>query len=201
MCVCVCMRLFLSASFYRKTPQWQRSSAQPWSSSYTDKESTVSPVSNTHHEAASAKNTLLHLITFFKRWLAVTQYTIGLYILQLSLSSCHNRGHINRGPNGWKEDLEIIGGILLESKRMLLLCKLFCLHENTVNEVVPSNYWNELMKVHIISSKRSLCVKQQITWSLMKKIKQWKDSEMNIHTVQHIRTFPKPDTGPRTFFF
>lgn len=46
---------------------------------------------------------------------SVTQHTNGLYIIQLKSQ------HIIRGPNGWKEDLEIIGDIIGEQKNVVLM--------------------------------------------------------------------------------
>lgn len=47
----------------------------------------------------------------------------------------------HQGPQRLERRFTDDKGILLESKRMLRLCKPFCLHENN-KAVMPSNYWN-----------------------------------------------------------
>lgn len=86
------MRLFVCV-FIEKLPWRQRnraqqksvaqpSPAQDWSSSNTDKETSVSTVANTHHAAASFKNTLLFnnlLQMFSSQTFSNTVYNRAIY--------------------------------------------------------------------------------------------------------------------------
>lgn len=132
--ICVC--------FYSKTPQRLRNGAQQksvtaqpnlteLSFSNTDKGTSVSIVSNTHHMTVSSTNMLLHLIALIK-WFSkqTSSNTVGLYIhiyiynsakpLLMPPQSAHHQG-----PNWLERRFRDDRGILLESQRMLLLCKLF----------------------------------------------------------------------------
>lgn len=58
-------------------------------------------------------------------------------------------------------------GILLESKRMLLLCKLFCLHENTIKVVMPSNSFKSFVNIaNILNSGIRFSGKQYIKYTV-----------------------------------
>lgn len=136
----VCMRLFVCVCFYRKPPWRQRNGAQlksvaqpcpiqlssAWSFLNIHKETSVSTVSNAHHAVTSSKNTL------FKCFSSVIQYTAGLNIIQVKPLIMPQQKTHHQGPKRLERRFRDNRGILLESWRMLLLCKLFCLNENTL---------------------------------------------------------------------
>lgn len=140
------MRLFVCV-FIEKLPWRQRNRAQQKSVAQpspaqprtgppqTLTKKLLFPLWPTHITRLPLPKTHCYLITFFKcslHRLSVTQYTTGLYIIQLKpLLMPQQRTH-HQGPQQLERRFRDNRGLLLESRRMLLLYKQFCLHENTI---------------------------------------------------------------------